>query len=210
MTYLFSGLGADRRVFVNMNLPDKHTFIQWISPLKNESLSAYVDRIIKQQINLQEEVKIIGLSFGGIVGIEVAKKLGLKEITIIASAKTYHEIPFIYRFIGSLGIDKLIPTILLKWSNPLTNYLFGLSTVEDKRLLKAILKDTDNRFLKWAIRKIVTWKNEESIENTLHIHGTKDWILWHSCVRDAVLIIGGGHLMILNRSKEVNEIIKTC
>jgi hypothetical protein len=207
MTYLFSGLGADKRVFVNLDLRGDYKFIEWTTPKINENLIDYANRIIIEQIDNQEDIKIIGVSFGGIIGIEVAKKLELKEITIISSVKTYKEIPKFYRLIGDLKIDKIIPAELLKWSNPLTNYIFGVTTIEDKRLLKEILKDTDSKFLKWAIRQIIEWRNEQKIEKTIHIHGTSDKILWHNCVKDVISIENGGHLMILNKTTEINKII---
>src|SRR5690606_28035423 len=44
--YIFSGLGVDKRVFDNIDFGTKSPeFIDWISPLKNESLAEYSKRI---------------------------------------------------------------------------------------------------------------------------------------------------------------------
>ncbi len=207
MIYLFSGLGADERVFVNLELRENHKFIVWTTPKAGENLSNYAARIIKEQINTGDDIQIIGVSFGGIVGIEVAKQLKLTAITLISSAKTYHEIPTLYRWIGRLKIDKIVPARILKWSNPLTNYVFGVTSTRYKQLLKAILNDTDSRFLKWAIREIIEWQNETKIENTTHIHGTNDLILHPKNMENIIKIAGGGHFMILNKSAEINQLL---
>lgn len=70
--YIFSGLGVDKRVFDNIDFGTKSPeFIDWISPLKNESLAEYSKRISE---NMKSEKPIlIGPSFGGIVATEISK-----------------------------------------------------------------------------------------------------------------------------------------
>ncbi|MBC7849623.1 MAG: hypothetical protein H7Y31_07800, partial [Chitinophagaceae bacterium] len=45
--YFISGLAADRRVFKNIVLPDEHEIVHldWITPLKGESLREYSQRL---------------------------------------------------------------------------------------------------------------------------------------------------------------------
>lgn len=63
---------------------------------------------------------------------------------------------------------------------------------------------------KWAIRQVLAWKNETLIEQTLHIHGTKDRILWYNCIKNAVGIENGGHLMIVNKAQAVQKILDSA
>jgi len=205
--YIFSGLGADERVFQQLDFLDyKMTFIEWIEPYKKESIEHYAKRLI-EQITSDKPV-LIGLSFGGIMAIEVAKQIETEKMILISTAKTRNEIPFYYRLAGRLGLHKIIPAKLLKSSNFLTNWFFGINSASDRKLLKQILSETDSTFLKWAIDKIVHWKNHTLPENYIHIHGTSDRILPIKFITCDIKINGGGHLMVLNRFEELNKVLK--
>jgi pimeloyl-ACP methyl ester carboxylesterase len=205
--YIFSGLGADERVFQRLNLSDfSPTFIRWVIPECKETIEDYATRLL-DQIKATDPI-LIGLSFGGIMAIEVAKQINTEKVILIASAKTKKEIPFYYRFAGQIRFHKLLPTRLLKSSNSITNWFFGVSSTFDKQLLKQILIDTSPTFLKWAIDKVVRWSNQTQTPNVFHIHGTSDRILPLSFVKCDLTIKNGGHFMTLNKSDELNKILR--
>ncbi|MGB4775107.1 MAG: alpha/beta hydrolase, partial [Daejeonella sp.] len=105
--YIFSGLGADERVFQTLDFSGlKVTFIHWLTPHKAETIEVYAKRLTSQ-ITINKPV-LIGLSFGGIMAVEVAKQINTEKIILIASAKIRQEIPFYYRFAGKLSLHKLI------------------------------------------------------------------------------------------------------
>lgn len=208
--YIFSGLGADYRAFEKIdfgNLPIVH--ISWISPQKNETIENYAQRISEKI--LDENPILIGLSFGGMMLMEIAKIKKTKQIILISSAKTKYELPWIYRFLGKIKANKLIPSSILTKSNFILNWLFGANSIEEKQLLKAIIKDTDILFMKWAINEISHWKNVEIPNNVIHIHGNNDKIIPIRNVKANFTIQNGSHLMTLNKSKEIQDIIfKIC
>jgi pimeloyl-ACP methyl ester carboxylesterase len=205
--YILSGLGADERVFQRLDFSGfETTFIKWNNPYEKESLEHYSKRLLDQITTINPT--IIGLSFGGIIAIEIAKQIKTEKVILISSAKTKFEIPFYFRFIGLLGIHRLFPTSVLKSSNFLTNYFFGAKTEFERQLLKQILNDTDPIFLKWAIEKITRWTNQTEINNLFHIHGTLDRILPRIFIKCDSTIKNGGHLMILNESEQMNIILK--
>src|SRR6476661_9684487 len=136
--YILSGLGADERVFQKLDLKDfDPIFIKWVEPCKSESLENYSTRIIQQIPTLNPT--LIGLSFGGIVAVEIAKQIQTEKVILIASAKTKYEIPFYFRLAGQLKLNKILPTRVLKNSNFLTNWFFGTTSKFDSQLLKQIL-----------------------------------------------------------------------
>jgi pimeloyl-ACP methyl ester carboxylesterase len=205
--YIFSGLGVDERVFQKLHLSGfSATFINWIKPDSNETIENYAARLASK-IKSGQPI-LIGLSFGGLIAIEVAKLIEIDKIILISSAKTRKEIPFYFRFVGLTRLHKIIPTILLKHSNFLTNWLFGTTSSFDKQLLKQILIDTDKEFLKWAIDRIVHWRNMTVINNLTHIHGTKDRILPYTFLKADKTVKSGGHFMILNKANEISTILK--
>jgi pimeloyl-ACP methyl ester carboxylesterase len=205
--YIFSGLGADERVFHRIDFSDyKTVFIQWIEPLEKESIEHYAQRFAGQ-ITSGKPI-LIGLSFGGMMAIEVAKQINAEKLILISTAKTRNEIPFYFRLVGQLRLHKIIPEKLLKRSNFLLDWFFDVNSIFDRQLLKQILNDSNTKFLKWAIDKIVRWKNHTLPEKYIHIHGTNDRIFPIKFVTCDVKINNGGHLMVLNHSLELNEILK--
>ncbi|TDS12309.1 alpha/beta hydrolase [Sphingobacterium paludis] len=205
--YIFSGLGADERAFQNIDfsgLDIQH--VKWLTPNNEESIRAYAKRLATQII--EKEPILIGLSFGGIMALEVAKHIAVKRIILLSSAKKKDEIPIYFRLAGKIRLHFLLPTALLKKANCVNFWLFGTSTLADKKLLKDILSDTDVTFLRWALQQIVRWDNESTPCPIAQLHGTKDRILPIRFVNDADLIDAGGHFMVLNRAKEVSVFIR--
>jgi len=205
--YIFSGLGVDKRVFKYMDFSDfDATFIEWITPEYKESIEHYAKRLTKQ-IQTEQPI-LVGLSFGGIMAIEVAKHVATEKIILIASAKTRKEIPFYYRWLGILKVHQLLPARIMKRANLFSYWLFGIKTNEDKEILTEILNDTDPLFLKWAINEIVNWRNRRQYENLLHIHGTSDRILPIRFAKVDVEVKCGGHFMTINKYNELSQILK--
>jgi pimeloyl-ACP methyl ester carboxylesterase len=206
--FLFSGLGADERIFQNLNFKNnKVTFIKWIDPLNNETIENYALRISKQ-VTAANAV-LIGVSFGGIMAIEVAKHIPTDKIIIISSVKNKHEIPFYFRWAAAINLHLLLPINYLKRANTISYWLFGANTQTEKTLLKDILLQTDSTFLKWALAKIGKWQNLLTLTNLLHIHGTADKILPINFTKPNYKIKGGGHFMSLNKHTEIEAILAT-
>ncbi len=204
--YIIIGLGADKRMFQNFSFEGfEVVHVDWILPLENETLQNYTLRI-SESIK-DENAILIGLSFGGILSVEISKIKKFKKIFLLSSAKTKSEIPFYYKLIGKLNILKILPNSILKRVNSLTYFVFGAKTNAEKSLLEDIVRNTDERFLKWALHQIMNWKNEDYSKNIIHIQGDSDLILPHVFVKYDYLIKGGTHFMTLNQSKEIDTII---
>ena len=205
--YVFSGLGADKRVFQKMDFSAyNETFVAWVLPNKNENIESYAKKLT-EQIKHDKPI-LIGLSFGGIIATEIAKIIATEKVIVIASAKTKFEIPYYFRLAGKLKLHKVLPTKLMKMPNFFSFWLFGTVNQKEKKILAEILKDTDESFLKWAIDKIVNRNNEVVHKNVIHIHGTADRILPIRFVKCQIKVANGGHFMTLNKEKELDEILK--
>jgi pimeloyl-ACP methyl ester carboxylesterase len=202
--YIFSGLGADERVFDKLDFTHVNAnFIKWIDPLNNESLANYAIRIC-EQIRSKNPV-LIGLSFGGMIAVEVAKHLKINKLILISSIETRSELPIYFRFMGLLQLHRIFPISLLKKANFISFWFFGVSSKNEKSLLRVILKETNSVFLFWAINSILNWDNKSAPSNSFRIHGTKDRILPFPKKGRVLLIKGGGHFMVLNRYQEVQQ-----
>ncbi|MBL7801821.1 MAG: alpha/beta hydrolase [Chitinophagales bacterium] len=201
--YLFSGLGADYRAFQNLELDGFHKqFIVWEVPLANESLTAYAQRLLNQITS--DKPILIGLSFGGIVATEVANLIPAEQVILISSVATRSELPFYFRHAGIVGLHRLIPFLQLVKFQRLNNWLFGVKSESDKKVLSAIIADTQPDFLLWAIDIIVRWKNNTRLSNIVQLHGTADKLFPMYCNNAGIRIPGGGHFMVLNKAFEIN------
>ncbi|QIL42466.1 alpha/beta hydrolase [Pedobacter sp. HDW13] len=208
-TYFISGLGADKRIFSKLKLNEKINIIHidWIDPKQNETLAAYAARL-GGIIDTSQPFALVGVSFGGMIAVEVAKILAPIVTVIISSTMISSQLPGLYRFAGKLGLLKFIPAKLLKSSNKLTqNYYFGTRSGSEKVLLSKIIKDTDPYFLKWAIGSILSWKNETRPERMYHIHGTHDKILYSKTAQPDFVIENGTHFMVYQNAVEISGII---
>jgi len=205
--YILGGLGTDERIFQYIDFSGFAVhYIKWVSPVKAETIQSYAKRIT-EQIHVQKPI-LIGVSFGGIMAVEIAKLIATEKVILISSAKTRNELPFYYRLAGILQFHKLLPARLLKYPNYFAYWLFGVKNRRDKDLLAAILRDTDKGFLRWAIGTIATWKNKYKHTNLLHLHGTADRILPSSFIKDAIPVQAGGHFMIVNKSDLLTTMLR--
>ena len=204
--YLFSGIGADSTIFMNQQLPGYHkVYINWIPAVHGETITEYAGRI-KSQITV-ENPDIIGLSFGGIVAVEVSKQIKVDKMVLISSARTKNELNRIQFFFMKLGIYRIIPRPLIKRTNFLTYRYFGARTPKDKETLTNLLKNTDVPSFRWALKSIAYWENTEAPERTIQIHGTADRVITSRFVHPDYRIKGGGHFMVFNRADTISKII---
>lgn len=201
--YLLSGLGADKRVFDFLDLSHYHIhFLDWIEPEDNESFEAYARRLSR---DLEGKCPILlGISFGGMMAIEIGKLMRTEKIIIISSARTRKSIPsnFIAR---TLKLHKRLPARLFLKPNEILYWLFGARKKREKVLLRSILQDMNETFFRWAIDRIMNWDNEVILDNIVHIHGSNDRIIPFTSAD--FKIEGGGHLMVVSRASEINTLL---
>ncbi len=206
--YFISGLGADERAFQKLVLPESWNIIHlnWIEAQNNDTLESYVIRFSKL-IDTSEPFAFVGLSFGGIVSIELNKIIKPTKTIIISSITTKYELPLQYQLIATLNLHKLVPAFMLNQVYPFTNWYFGTKSKEERSLLKTIIHDTPPAFLKWAIHEIINWKNKIIPLNTFHIHGTQDKIFPISKIKPHFTVKKGGHFMVYSNADTVSKII---
>lgn len=203
--YGFSGLGADKRVFEYLQFEDEFIPIDWIEPRKNERLEDYALRLA-EIINTEEKFGLLGLSFGGLIAVEISKNLKPQFTILISSVETRKDLPLLYRILGKSKILKILPKTLFKPPKKLAYYFFG---AKHKKLLQSIINDADLGFVKWATQELLTWRNETKINNCLKIVGDKDHALPPKKANQQMIVKGGKHFMIVDKAAEVSNIIKT-
>lgn len=107
-----------------------------------ESITNYAKRLCTF-IDKTKPIALIGLSFGGIMAVEMNRFVQPDKTIIISSAATKNQLPKFARFIRFMPIYKLLPNQFLKQTNGLFYWFFGMKTDDEKKLLKQILLYTD-------------------------------------------------------------------
>lgn len=207
--YFVSGLGADERVFQFLDLPHvEPIYVKWLTPFEKETISHYAGRLISTQIDKDQDVYLVGISFGGIICQEIAKQIACKKVIIISSVKSAKEMGNQYKVLKCLRVDRVLPAKLLKDSNLRTAaYYFSTESEAETTFVKRIIEDTDEVFLKWAIDKIMTWDNHNEVPHLIHIHGSHDKIFPLKDIKGNVKKISGGHFMIVNKADIVSALL---
>ena len=203
--YGFSGLGADKRVFKYLSLKHQLVPIEWIEPKESESIEQYSIRLSKV-INKEEKFGILGVSFGGLIAVEISKVLNPEVTILISTAETKNDLRPIFKIVGILGILKLFPAKFFDPPRFLAKWVFG--TKNNGKLLDEILNDTDLNFAKWAINELANWKNINKLQNrVLKIGGTNDKLMPIGNQKSTIKILQGEHFMIIENAKEISKII---
>ncbi|PVD53495.1 alpha/beta hydrolase [Terrimonas sp.] len=213
--YCICGLGADERIFSKLTWQpgtDVH-YIQWLVPEKDETLEAYAKRMAAQ-ITSTDDFTLIGVSFGGIMAIEITRIMPVKKLILISSVETHHQLPTWMKLCGKLRLYRLIPTGVLhdirplKLFEPIENYFLGSYTQDQKALAREYRKNVNPYYLKWSIRQILHWKNERVFKDFYHIHGTADRIFPIKKITPTHSIEAGRHFMLYHKPEEVSEVLR--
>jgi thioesterase domain-containing protein len=204
--YFMPGMAANPSIFEHIRLPEdyfKVHWLEWVIPNPKESIENYAKRLSKK-VEHKNSV-LLGVSFGGIVVQEMSKFLTLKKLFIVSSIKNKHELPKRMKIAKRTKAYKLIPTRLLSNVDALVKYVFGETATKRVELYKKYLSVNDKRYLDWAIEQLVSWNQEKSLSEIIHIHGEKDRIFPINNIKDCIVLKGGAHIMIINKNKWFNE-----
>lgn len=206
--YLVAGLGADTRIFNNIDLGNHEVIpVDWIEPDSRDTLAGYAQKLI-HQYNIRPDSILIGNSMGGMIAVEMAKLIPMKKVIIISSIKTSDEAPRYFSFFRNLPVQKLIPGKLMTSMGFIIKPVFGKMSEGDAWVFNDMLKRTSPVFVKWAMGAILNWKNDVAPANLYHITGDKDLIFDYKRIKNATIVQGGTHIMIFDKGKEINKLLK--
>ena len=205
--YLISGMGLDERLFFKMNIdaPNIH-HINWIEPLSKEDIQDYARRMM-QQIKHRGNIILIGVSFGGMMAIELSKILRVEQVIIISSIKQKEELPFLLKIAPYFPVYYLTTNKMRQVFRKVWGRFFGLFSQEAFEYFDDMFEKFSPKYKTWAVSRIANWQNETYPKNLVHIHGTKDKIFPIKKIAKTITIQDGTHGMIVNKAEEISEYI---
>lgn len=205
--FLIPGLGADKRIYKNIKPNDAELdYIDWIEPERNDTLSTYAQKLI-DEYHITPGSIVIGNSLGGMLAVEIALRINLKKVILISSIKTINEAPFYFAFFRWFPLHSIISGSLFSKMGAIIAPIFGKMYSVDAYLFNSMLQNTSPVFMKWAMGAVLHWKNKTVPPNLYHIAGDKDRIFNYKRIKDAMIIDGGTHMMILDRAGEINQLL---
>tara|TARA_Y100000034_G_scaffold137038_1_gene219108 strand:- start:35225 stop:35914 length:690 start_codon:yes stop_codon:yes gene_type:complete len=208
--YFVPGLAAGPEIFENLQFdPEKYElhYLKWFEPLAlEESLSNYAMRMT--DLIKHENPVLVGVSFGGIMVQEMSKFLKAKKVIVISSVKSKKELPLRFKIANISKAYKIFPTKLVSNFENYSQFFVGKTLQKRAKIYKKYLSERGEKYLKWSVKSVVKWNQEEAMEGVIHIHGTKDAVFPYERINDAISIEGGTHIMILTRAKEISTIIQ--
>jgi pimeloyl-ACP methyl ester carboxylesterase len=207
--FLIPGLGADTRLYNNIDISEDDEVIpvDWIEPHETDTLETYAKKII-YQYDIRPDSIVIGTSLGGMLTMEIAKKVNLKKAILISSIKTVKEAPWYFSVFKVLPIYRLLPGSILNKLGFLIKPMFGNMKDSDAWLFNDMLSKNSPKFMKWAMGAVVRWDNMTIPANVFHIHGDKDRVFPVKNIKDATIVKDGSHIMIFDKAKQVNKWLK--
>jgi pimeloyl-ACP methyl ester carboxylesterase len=206
--YCISGLGADERAFSNLQIEGYQLkVIPWLVPSRNETLPHYAKRM-RAEIDTDNPI-LMGLSFGGMLCIEIAKQVAVSKIIIISSIKSSLELPTWMKTVAWLKLNKILPMGSSKLTEPFQNRMLGISTAEERSAVAISRKNANKKYVTWAVDQAINWKNDWQHPQIYHIHGDNDKMFPINKIKPTYILKDAGHFMIMNRAAEVSDCINT-
>ena len=214
--YCISGLGADHRLFDNLQLNNAQLhFIDWILPAETDTLQTYA-QLLATQIK-HPEIVLMGVSFGGMLATAITtfaqqhpQPYSIKKTIIISSCKSPAELPLLMKWAGKLGLHRIMPYKLILRSASLNRFLFDLRSRQEELYLKLqMLQGNTPEIIERSINLILTWIGDPEPTHLVHIHGNADRLLTPANIKADFWIEDGGHFMVWNKAPEISVIINT-
>lgn len=206
--YCISGLGATAKAFSKLDIGGyRLQVIEWLQPLQDETIEAYAARMAL--LIKEERPVLMGLSFGGMMSIEIAKLVPVEKVILISSIKSKHELPWWMKAVATLKLHKLAPLKTnSRLTRPVQNFFLGTVTAEDREVAVQFRRNADIKYVKWAIDKVLNWQNTWQPPGLIHIHGSADKMFPHKKLQATHMIEKGGHFMIMNKAAAVSRAVR--
>jgi pimeloyl-ACP methyl ester carboxylesterase len=204
-------LGTDARLYALQQTAFPQLIVPtWITPRWNETLPQYAERFASE-LHVDGPCFIGGVSFGGMIALEMTKHLPARACFLISTIRSARELPFWMRILGPGAwllppftdrVLSLMGTALLKTVGPvLPASAKGVCTH---------LSKTRSPILPWACRNVVKWRPDPNGWPcpVFHLHGDRDVVLPHRGTTPTQIVPKAGHLLPLTHPFVVNEFLR--
>jgi pimeloyl-ACP methyl ester carboxylesterase len=206
--YLIPGLGADARIFERLRLHGTVRVLEWLEPTgPDEPLAAYTTRLAAP-IPADEVCWVVGVSFGGVVALEVGCQRPNARVVLISSLPTPAERTSWVQFAKWLHVDAWLPIKLLRRLPRAGQWFFGVSGKRGDALFRELLTLLTPTYTKWALRQLFRWSGCQA-RPVAHLIGDRDRVFPIGYRTATHVIHGGTHFMIVTHATQISQILNT-
>lgn len=181
------------------------TVVDFIPPEPRESLVDYASRMSKL---LSSNCFVAGVSFGGIIALEIARILRPRGCILISSILHPRELPPWFRAWRTLGGRR--SSALLQWIGWSAS-LVPRSICTSSTFRATKLAGTGGKWHRWATSAVIDWQPEATVDccPILQIHGTADTTFPIRYTHPHVSVTGGRHALPISHPTETANAIRT-
>ena len=208
---IFPGLGANKDLDkYHQTIGSKRQWIEWEDPSGVNSVQEYAQRL-EHQIRRTDDIFYIGISFGGLVCLEMSRILKPRGIFHLGSLQSAKEISTVIRLFSNFVPS--LPSVLFNLSlfpKKLLYYYFGISHGRHRAEFEEMLQGYAPQFVRRLVVLALRYSSLEKYDiPIIRIHGSRDKIV--SNPRGKIdFLVNGGHIISMSNSSEVNEYIREC
>jgi hypothetical protein len=205
--YAIPGMNTTKELFDYLSLDDVNLkVLEWPSPDKGETMQTYASRFA-EQIDAIDPFYLLGVSFGGMLCMEVGRIKQPVKTILISSAKHPGELPPLFKSIRRFYMHYFLTEKMYMKIIPRSRKLIGFKKDFLPAFTRMVYSMPPNYYRR-AINCVIRWKQEtKGFANVVHIHGDADLLLPHKFVTADYIIEGGTHAMIVYKAKQISEII---
>lgn len=202
--YCLTGLGADSSVFELLEISHPKVCIEWETSYKWESMTEYAKRLC-DQVDNSEPFVLLGVSFGGMLAVEMNKFIQPEKTILVTSLARRSEFPLWVRWIAKTNVNRILPAFVFS-SHPKSLILFfGIKSERGKKLVTRIAKKSDRVLTQLSIDKVLNWKNEWLPDNLIRINAKNDRLLPAPKNTNSLTIDEAGHFAIVENADEISR-----
>ena len=202
--YLIPGMTADFPVYSRIlrSLPNA-VVAEYIPPESNETLVSYASRMANR---IPANSLVAGVSFGGIVALEIARAVRPRGCILISSIRQPAELPpwfRVWRALGGPRTNALLRTIGTA-ASMVPRFACTSSTIRVTKLAGA-----GGQWHRWATASVLDWQPDPEFRACplLQIHGNADSTFPIRYVNPDVIVAGGRHALPISNPIETVEAI---
>jgi len=205
--YLFSGMGADSRLFKNLGPIEGYEIIPlpYIHPQQSKTLGDYA-ALLADHYTFEEPYLLGGVSMGGMIAQELAQLTNPKGLILISTITSRSNMPFLFEWARPLRLVLLFNKRVLEAFAKFAD-LFTQKSPEGRELFLKMLHDSDADFMRFGAKSVLEWEPPKNTLPTVRIHGTIDRVFPASKITDAAMIEGGNHFMIFEKGEEITAVL---
>jgi pimeloyl-ACP methyl ester carboxylesterase len=205
--WVLPGVGADSRIFRNLEFPWSATYLEWILPEAGESLSSYADRLMAPH-DIQSHDLLFGYNFGGIIAQDWASRQRVQRVVLLNSL--HHNTPLRPLF------TRIAATRVLDWApeGSIRRIVFFMARLNSRPTthfegIIEMMEQFPCDYYRWVLKAVVNWRRPIPLCPVDSVKSDSDVVFPKVHDLDRCWTLNRAtHLSFLTHAKEISTLLK--